>query len=249
MSRNVKSTHNSKKPHCKVCFDAGKSETEYTSHWVRTLPDRSGKTTITCPTLLNTECRYCFNFGHTTKFCPTIKQHEKERERSDRKAKIEVAEKKKPKAQEKKSESVFAALMDSDSEDESLTEVSKVGNSIEKFPMLSKQVKKIEIELPKPKHEVKTSWAAIAAKPAEVKKAEPLKSTDIVMLSDYIKLNDKTEVKKVVEAKAAPWAATRKEPVIVKSWADWSDSEEEDEELEEPVWNRGVVSEEVDETW
>ena len=24
-----------KKPYCKVCFDTGKSESEYTSHWVR----------------------------------------------------------------------------------------------------------------------------------------------------------------------------------------------------------------------
>jgi hypothetical protein len=47
-----------------VCHDAGKPESEYANHWVK---DLNGKTT--CPTLLNTECRYCFKRGHTAKFC------------------------------------------------------------------------------------------------------------------------------------------------------------------------------------
>ena len=56
-----------KKPHCKVCQDAGKPEKEYTNHWVK---DRNGNTT--CPTLLNTECRYCLKKGHTVKFCSAL---------------------------------------------------------------------------------------------------------------------------------------------------------------------------------
>lgn len=236
MSRNVKSTPvtkpkatDSKKPYCKVCFDAGKPESEYTSHWVRSLPDRSGKTTVTCPTLLDTECRYCYNYGHTTKFCPAIKQQEKERERADRKAKAEVVEQKKPKVQEKKSGSVFTALMDSDSEDEKPVKVSK---PVENFPVLSAPVKKIEVELPKPKQDAKSGWAAIVAKPAEVKKVlEPQKRTGLVMLSDYIKTETKMESKKADEAMMAPWSS-KKQPVVTKSWADESDSEES--ELEEP---------------
>lgn len=255
MSRIAKNTSKPteiKKPYCKVCFDAGKPESEYTSHWVRTLPDRSGKTTVTCPTLLDTECRYCYNFGHTTKFCPAIEQQEKERERADRKAKAEVLEKKKPKIQEKKSGSVFAALMDSDSEDETPAKVSKVSKPVEKFPVLCTQVKKIKVELPKPKQEAKSGWAAIVAKPAEEKKVEPAKRTGLVMLSDYIKVDVKNEEKKVEVAKASPWAATRKEPVITKSWADWSDSEDEDEEDDyEPYkpYDFGDAAEDVDETW
>ena len=33
MSKNV----SMKKPYCKVCHDAGKTESEYTSHWVKDL--------------------------------------------------------------------------------------------------------------------------------------------------------------------------------------------------------------------
>jgi hypothetical protein len=64
-----------KKPFCKVCCDAGKSEKEYTSHFVK---DRDGKTI--CPTLLSQECRYCFQAGHTVKFCAVLKKREQEKE-------------------------------------------------------------------------------------------------------------------------------------------------------------------------
>jgi hypothetical protein len=233
MSRNVQAT---KKPYCKVCFDAGKPESEYTSHWVRSLPDRNGKSTVTCPTLLDTECRYCYKFGHTAKFCPAIKQQEKERERAK---KVEAAEKTKPKVQEKKSASVFAALMDSDSDDEEKVS-KKVSKPVENYPVLCAPVKKVEVE----KKEVKTGWAAIAAKPAEVKKAvEPTKPTGLVMLSDYIKPEPKVE-----EKKPAPWVA--KTPVVTKSWADWSDSEDEDEDCDPyKPYSFAVAPEEEDETW
>lgn len=221
MSRNVKSTSAIKKPYCKVCFDAGKPESEYTSHWVRSLPDRSGKTTVTCPTLLDTECKYCFNFGHTVKFCPAIKQNEKEKERAVRKERAEVAEQKKPKIQAKKPVATFAALIDSDSEDETPEKVSNNVNPIENFPVLCRPS---EVAAAKPA-ELKTGWAAIAAKPAEVPRQQP------ILLSNFIKLEAKTAQKKAVESKPAPWAA--KTPVITKSWADCSDSEEEEFEYED----------------
>jgi hypothetical protein len=66
------STHNhSVKKFCKVCHDAGKSEKEYTSHFVRSAPGPNGK--VVCPTLLSMECRYCFKRGHTVKFCTLLK--------------------------------------------------------------------------------------------------------------------------------------------------------------------------------
>lgn len=67
------STTYKKKPFCKVCHDAGKKESEYTSHYVRSIPDCNGVTKVTCPTLLSMECRYCYKTGHTAKFCPDIK--------------------------------------------------------------------------------------------------------------------------------------------------------------------------------
>lgn len=51
-------------PICKVCRDAGKSQQEYSSHWVR---GKTGK--VTCPTLLSQNCRNCGEIGHTIKYC------------------------------------------------------------------------------------------------------------------------------------------------------------------------------------
>ena len=47
---------------CKVCFDASKSD--YNTHNVR-----DSASNVVCPLLLNTKCRTCGYFGHTTKYC------------------------------------------------------------------------------------------------------------------------------------------------------------------------------------
>jgi hypothetical protein len=128
-----------KKPFCKVCRDSGKSEKEYSSHWVK---DLNGKTT--CPVLLNTECRYCFKLGHTAKFCDALLKNNKEKERRNN-TYYQEPPKKKP--EEKKPANKYAAL-DEDSDLE------------EEYPVLvnSSQVSEIP--------EVKTNcWAEIAAKP------------------------------------------------------------------------------------
>ena len=76
-SRNNTSRHGSSydksyKKYCKVCHDAGKPESLYTNHFVRSVPGPKGF--VTCPTLLSYECRHCYEKGHTVKFCPKIKQ-------------------------------------------------------------------------------------------------------------------------------------------------------------------------------
>ena len=65
------------KPFCKVCYDTGKSEEIYTSHYVRDEPGTFG--TVVCPTLLNTECRYCRKKGHTISKCPILQKNGKNR--------------------------------------------------------------------------------------------------------------------------------------------------------------------------
>jgi len=103
---------------CKVCKDAGKTETVYTSHFVK---DKSGKTI--CPTLLNQSCKYCRQSGHTVKFCSTLKLNEKNKRRE------EFFKKQHPEWQEelnmatKKLGSIFAAAFDSETEDESEDEL------------------------------------------------------------------------------------------------------------------------------
>ena len=67
----------SSKAFCKVCFDAGKPETEYTSHYPRSAPGPDGK--LVCPTLLNQSCLTCGQKGHTSSYCgkrkPMTKPH------------------------------------------------------------------------------------------------------------------------------------------------------------------------------
>jgi len=61
----------STKPFCKVCFDTGKSENEYRSHYVKNIPGPNG--IVVCPTILSVECRYCKSIGHTVSKCPSLK--------------------------------------------------------------------------------------------------------------------------------------------------------------------------------
>jgi Nanos RNA binding domain len=108
-----------RKPFCKVCQDAGFSETVFSSHFVK---DTEGK--VICPTLLNQECRYCFKLGHTVKFCPILAEQAKEEKKIEaRVARVEaqrLEEEKKKSAPKSKptSKNVFAALDDSSDEEE-----------------------------------------------------------------------------------------------------------------------------------
>ena len=63
-------TPQTKKAFCKVCHDAGKPESIYTSHFVRAAP--SPDAPVVCPTLLAQPCRYCGLPGHTVKYCPSL---------------------------------------------------------------------------------------------------------------------------------------------------------------------------------
>ena len=55
------------KSFCKVCFDAGKPESSYTSHYLKSSPGPDGK--LVCPTLLNQSCLTCGQTGHTSSYC------------------------------------------------------------------------------------------------------------------------------------------------------------------------------------
>jgi hypothetical protein len=108
------------KPYCKVCHDAGKSEKEYTSHYVKSAPGPEGK--VVCPTLLAQCCGYCGACGHTPKFCPTLAAQKAAEEKALKQAaRKEVMEKReaapKPAAKKLTTSNIFAAL-DSDSDDE-----------------------------------------------------------------------------------------------------------------------------------
>jgi hypothetical protein len=78
MNSQSKNNKNTVKPFCKVCFDAGKTDT---AHFVRKTPDP--KSPVVCPTLLALQCRYCDQNGHTVKYCAVLKKNNKEKARAD----------------------------------------------------------------------------------------------------------------------------------------------------------------------
>ena len=59
---------------CNICLDAGKDINIVTSHRTR---DNTGK--VVCPILLSQKCNYCKEVGHTPKYCPIIKEKEKQK--------------------------------------------------------------------------------------------------------------------------------------------------------------------------
>ena len=60
-------TGNSPKPFCPICKKNGKTEAEYSSHFIRETSDENSK--ITCPILLNMECNHCGEKGHIVAKC------------------------------------------------------------------------------------------------------------------------------------------------------------------------------------
>ena len=69
-------------PFCKVCRDAGRPESEYTSHYVKDQPGYKGK--VVCPTLLNQACRICNKTGHTSSYCDQYRSRREEPRREER---------------------------------------------------------------------------------------------------------------------------------------------------------------------
>jgi hypothetical protein len=137
MSRNFKnnSTPKPMQKFCKVCQDAGKSESEYRSHFTR--ETREANSNVTCPTLLALECRYCYKNGHTVKYCPVLKNNEKQQKREQKSYHhIDTSSKKTTKILT----NVFACLeIDSDEEEQQISK--KLVTKVTK-----KSVTKVEVK-------------------------------------------------------------------------------------------------------
>jgi len=118
-----------------VCFDSGKDESIYTSHFVKSAPVNG---VIVCPILKATECRYCKKSGHTVKFCKALQEKEKMNKKMPTKTPV-----KKEKVVEKMINPFEVLIMESDDEDEV------------NVPSIVTIAPKIAL----------TGWAAIAAMP------------------------------------------------------------------------------------
>jgi len=216
MSFNKRSNNvnaNTKKPFCKVCQDAGKPESEYTSHFVKSL---EGK--VICPTLLSLECRYCFQAGHTVKFCSVLAEKKKAEESAKRQELRAIKAESKPVETGKtKVSNKFASLYNDDCAD-SDDEITSDQLPKEEFPALPTLAKK-QIYVP-----AKVSYATTLAKPkAEVKTVLPAISVDKQPTRSYA--DD--------EAPAMPKQIVVQKPKISVWEMDWaepaSDSDSDDE--------------------
>lgn len=168
--------------YCKICHDAGRPKHEYTSHFVKDKKGPDGK--VVCPLLLNQECRYCHEKGHTPKECPHIKaKAERNRQFEERRRDFKT----RPDADgfrtaedqrhmrcfrnpasntsdthevltaKLKSTNLFAALRDSSSDEEE----TKSSDAFTNKPAPAVVV---------PSEPKLTGWAALAAKPAALPK-------------------------------------------------------------------------------
>jgi hypothetical protein len=135
------------KPFCKVCHDAGKSEKEYTNHFVKSVPGPNGK--VVCPTLLAQECRFCFKAGHTAGYCPVIATNKKAEEKTLRLA-VRKEKRQTPKPNVvKKTENVFARLgSDSDSDSDVLVSKKVINKSKINSTKIVSAVKEVNEDFP-----------------------------------------------------------------------------------------------------
>jgi hypothetical protein len=231
MSRNFKN-NSAPKPmqkFCKVCQDAGKSESEYRSHFTRETRDPNSK--VTCPTLLALECRYCYKNGHTVKYCPILKDNEKQQKReqfSDRR--IETSTKIKPKAK-KAPTNVFACLdSDSDEEEQKVNKKSVTKVEVkEDFPVLCAPSARMPV--------VTSNYASALTAPAP--KAVTI-APKVVLPGIGAEEPNPAET----TTKIAPWATrSTVKKASTMNWAAW-DSESEDDEEEEQAhccWDNQTV--------
>jgi hypothetical protein len=218
MSHNMNRNNNSvRKPFCAHCHNTGEPENVYSSHYPRSLPDRTGKTTITCPKLRATECAYCYEFGHTRKFCPVLKANQRAREIEERKiaAQQQQQQASTKKQSQQKNLGAYAALVEDDSDEEhEVVETVK-----EEWPALSGATASVTTASVTTAIVAPSGYAAMAAKPLPVYEPEPQ-----TPVSAYQVINKGDRMTKT-EAEPAQYVPRGRVP-----WTELTDDEEEDDE-------------------
>lgn len=161
--------NNTNKPFCKVCADAGKTDT---AHYVRASPDPNSA--VVCPTLKALECRYCYKNGHTVKYCPVLKQNNKEKERQERQQRRVTAPAPPPApvaTKSVKNNNHFALLDESDDEEVTTTMAFVETNAVQmptldnSFPSLCASASVTS--------GTNNTWASMAASVANIPQPKP----------------------------------------------------------------------------
>jgi len=221
-----KRTISNKKPYCKVCHDSGKSEAEYTSHFVKSEPGSKG--VVVCPVLLASICNYCKQKGHTLKHCKELEKNKNQGKKDS--YLYEKREKKELKtnycSRNSNSSSVFQVL-------EEKEEV------VDNFPPLyESHLKSSKLDSTSTNNNLFAfSYASMAAKaPIVVKEEERKRVITSVFkdekeiakekyLSNWLFRIDNIELVEENEG----YMNLGKRVTFAKSWAEWSDSEDDGE--------------------
>jgi hypothetical protein len=232
------------KPFCKVCHDAGKPESEYTNHFVRSSPEPNS--VVVCPTLLALECRYCFQHGHTVKFCPIIadqkKAEDKALKQSTRKDRKDVANLKEIKSTSTaiKTSNAFSSLDLSDSDTETKKTSKAVSKTVSKA--VSKAVEKSELKK-------KEEFPALCA----TKIAVPVMSGYATIAAKTKSQYDaeKYEQELIEKSFKRQLPPMRKDVATRRNWVDYSSDENDSDDEPQAVkitlnWSEAV---DPDEDW
>jgi len=220
MSYNNRNSVN--KPYCKVCHDAGKSEKDYTSHYVKSQDRKTGTTIVTCPTLLNTECRFCYGIGHTAKFCPALTNKKKFEQREEQYQ--QAKETKKPPTPIKKEtrEGGFSALLNYD--DDVSAAVPLALSSAEPFSKVEKVEEWPTLGEPSQRIASVPSYAAAVAKQVPIIAAAKKEQPITFQVLQKGNLYERTKIEK---------------PTFLRgrsSWADDSDDDDDEEPTNNTAW-------------
>jgi hypothetical protein len=224
-----------KKPFCKVCFDAKKPQSVYESHFVK---DREGK--VTCITLLEQECRYCFKAGHTVKFCPAVAANNAAKEKVvyKNRRQQEAEERNRRQEQEKKSKSkmnaAVQALFNDDSEDEE-EQQKQQKQAQEEFPALGAPSKLVTTSTANATTAKPSFASALQKNPVQVQKERDLEERARAQAAGFTVLSKNTNgTTKKEEPKMPSSMPASAQPTFCsgnrrpKSWVD-TDSEDEDD--------------------
>ena len=188
------------KPFCKVCFDAGKPEAEYTTHFVKSEPGPKG--VVVCPTLLLQPCTYCYTAGHTVSYCTVLK---KDKKLKAYRVRVERAQEfvKEPtkKVVNKNRSNVFIMLVE-DSDEE---ECAPAAKPVEEYPSLTSAKARTVVTFALPH-----SYAAMASATATAASASAAIAVPI----------EKPTVLRKIVVERRSWA----------DWSDSDDDDDEEEE-------------------
>ena len=148
-----------KKPFCKVCFDAGKDSAH---------PLRNATGQTVCPYLLSLQCNNCHKSGHTVKYCTSPKKmNTSTRAPQPNQA---VPNKKEEKPKQKSHFDVFQQLIADEEEQELKRESEELARRLQEiahktnFPAISEK----KVVAKKMSDSILTGWSRAVGKPVKV---------------------------------------------------------------------------------